>query len=448
MRTRLLAISLSALGACTASGDQVQPKKDEIFFPTGAAVAPNEKVLFVANANSELLYDSGAVWVVDLEKVDSVADAWIASKTVPPDCADSSGRGGPDTDHTETLECDESGYLRTEAGVRIGNFATEIAVQDTHDNTARLIVPTRGDPSVAWVDYKNDVLSCSQSTEGVPLCDDAHRLSFVRNDSALKSLPDEPFSAYADSTGEFAMVTHLTSGSVTLIDSHPNSDAIIADVVDNVFAADPATGLRGSTGVTGKQSGGGSLAYVGSNSEDRIQTFSVGRPVNGASPYLLAGDYFFLDGVGNNAGGSIDTRGMAFSPSGDRMYLVNRRPPSLQIIDTSVDATGFPSNKTIGGTDICREASTLAVMDAGAGERIYVTCFQDGQLYVIDPRGTGSVEDIITVGRGPYSVAVSPSRKKLYVTNFLEDTIAVVDVRPGVPTQNRVVLRIGIPRDL
>jgi DNA-binding beta-propeller fold protein YncE len=73
---------------------------------------------------------------------------------------------------------------------------------------------------------------------------------------------------------------------------------------------------------------------------------------------------------------------------------------------------------------------------------VYLTCFQDGQIYVIDPRDT-IVEDIITVGRGPYAVVGSPTRKRLYVTNFLEDTLAVVDVEPGSATHDRVVLRIG-----
>jgi DNA-binding beta-propeller fold protein YncE len=125
------------------------------------------------------------------------------------------------------------------------------------------------------------------------------------------------------------------------------------------------------------------------------------------------------------------------------MYLINRRPPSLQIYDTSLSTTGYPKNMGIGGTDICRQASELAIMDPGDGERAYVTCFQDGQLYIIDPRGLSMVEDIVLVGRGPYSVVASLSHKKVYVTNFLEDTIAVIDVSPTSKFRNRVVLRIG-----
>ena len=334
-------------------------------------------------------------------------------------------------------------------------FWKELPRTDTGNGTLRLIVPTRGDPSVAWVDWDGTKLSCNPGAEGFALCDEAHRLAYVHNNPDLALLPDEPFDAFAESTrdangqltGGYAVVTHLTTGAVTLIDSPPGGNAIISDVATGLFSADPLTGLRGSTGVAGRAPGaGGDTLYVGSRSEDRIQTFTVGRPINNADPFLLAENYFFLDIVGGNSGSSTDTRGLAFSATGDRMYLVNRRPPSLQIFDTSLGPTGFPRNKGIGATDICRQASTLSVMDAGDGERVYVTCFQDGELYVVDPRGLGSVENIVTVGRGPYAVATAATRKKVYVTNFLEDTIAVVDVSPSSPDHDRVVLRIGEPK--
>src|SRR5262249_41464543 len=132
-----------------------------------------------------------------------------------------------------------------------------------------------------------------------------------------------------------------------------------------------------------------------------------------------------------------------FSPTNNTLYVLNRRPPSLQVFDTSLKPTGFPANIGIGGTDICRQASTLAVLDSGDGERVYITCFQDGNVYIVNPRDGAFVEDILTVGRGPYAVVASPVHKKVYVTNFLEDTIAVIDVAPGSPTRDRVVLRIG-----
>ena len=441
-----LPLVASLLVACTASSSEVAPHPDQLFFPTGAAIAPDGSVLFVANANSDLTFDSGSISVVDLGLVDQMIADWLAN---PASFKDGKSDCTPDTDHVETLVCEEAQFLRTSAGVRIGNFATDIAVQDTGNGTLRLIIPTRGDPSIAWADYTNDALSCSKSSESNALCDDTHRLSYVQNNSSLASLPDEPFMAYADSVGQYAVVSHLTSGAVTLIDSPIGGDAIVTDIKPSVFAPDPLTGLFGSTGVAGKPNGAsGSMVYVGSRSEDRVQMFTVGRPANQAPPFLLEGAYFFLDGVGNNAGGSSDTRGMKFSSKGDQLYLVNRNPASLQVIDTSLDAGGFPRNQTIASTDICRQGSNLAVMDfASAGERAYVTCFQDGQLYVVDPSGSGSVEDVIDVGRGPYAVVGGP-HGRVYVTNFLEDTIAVVDAEPNSATHDRVVLRIGTVRPL
>ena len=61
---------------------------------------------------------------------------------------------------------------------------------------------------------------------------------------------------FADSAGEFAIVTHLSSGplgaAVTLIDSPKAGSAQVADVLYGVFQADPLTGLRGATGVAGR----------------------------------------------------------------------------------------------------------------------------------------------------------------------------------------------------
>jgi YVTN family beta-propeller protein len=470
-----LAAAAAAAG-CTASSDDVRPDPNRIFFPTGLVASPDGTKVFVTNANSDLTYDSGTIGVVPLAEVEAVIGPWLAGGGLtadPPDPDDPSrnvcdvkdGDGNldrrdccaQDADFTETLECDEARflYLTRRQGVRIGNFATDIALQDFDGGRVRLVVPTRGDPSVAWADWDPEAgqLTCDASGGGFQSCDDAHRLSFVHGDADVGPLPEEPFGVFADKVGQFAVVTHLTSGAVTLIDSRRDGLAQIADVQRDVFATDPTTGLRGATSVAGRNpKAPDDIIYVGSRSEDKIQTFTVGRPVNDSPPILLSGSWFFLDAVGNNTmnpnANASDSRGMAFSPTGDRLYLLNRKPPTLQILDTSIGPTGVPRNQVIGVVDVCRQASALAVADPGDGERVYLTCFQDGQIYVIDPRGRGHVEDVITVGSGPYGVAAAADGKRLYVTNFLEDTIAVVDLTPGSPRRNRVVLRIGQPRSL
>jgi len=437
-----------------------------MFFPSGLVVAPAEtpggapNVLFVANANSELRYDSGSINVIDLTKVEAAIDDWTGPNKNANGCT-------PDVDHRETLVCDSRRFMKLtvleqSAAVRIGNFSTDIALQDFTTSTTgvpvvhfRLFVPTRGDPSVAWADYNGDRLSCTGGSDSFALCDDAHRLQTPSDALFGDVIPDEPFDVFADSANGFAIVTHLTNGAVALIDSPADGNAQLADLRLNVFAPDPGTGLRGATGVAGRLQprppggppGVDDIVYVGSRTDNRIQTFTVTQPPSDSPPYLVPGNFFFLDSVGNNGvGNSVDTRGLRMSPDGNRMYAINRRPPSVQVFDTTTGPDGLPRNRATGASDICPEASNLAVADNGNGERVYITCFQDGTVYVVDPRGTSQVEDIITVGRGPFAIAASPVLKKLFISNFLEDTIAVVDVDPASATKDRVVLRIGIPR--
>ena len=172
---------------------------------------------------------------------------------------------------------------------------------------------------------------------------------------------------------------------------------------------------------------------------------TVARPADDL-PFLVSNGFFFLNGVGGGSdvgGTSEDSRGIVFGSDGDRAYLVNRTPPSLQVFDTSLGRDGVPQNRLIGSTDICRKATAVVIAETGAGDRAYVTCYATGELYSIDPRGATSVEATTLVGRGPIASAVAPSRRLLLIANFLDNSIAVVDIDPISPSAYHVVLRIG-----
>jgi YVTN family beta-propeller protein len=447
-RWSILPLAL-ALAACTANSEEVRPRAQDIFFPTGATISPDQAYLFITNANSELRYDSGSVGVVDLQEVDRIAGDWVANQTVPAGCQ-------IDVEHRETLNCDDGGapapnFVLADAGIRIGNFASAVAVQQLMSGALRLIIAVRGDPSITWADFVGGRLTCSSEVL-FPLCDEEHRLNHLRDIEDL-TIPDEPFQVFVDSRSGFAAVTHLTSGSVTLVDTPPaptpdNPTGIpkLTDIIGGLFDADQ-NGARGAAGVAGRSPNGtgADIVYVTSRTEDRVQMLTV-QPGGPYGAIFVPGNFFFLDGVGANNGGSSDTRYAQFDATGDRLFLVNRQPPSLQVYDTSLDQTGFPRNEFLAATDLCREASNMAVADVGDGTKAFVTCFRDGEVYVIDPDPNPEVEAIVTVGRGPFGVAVSEARHKLYVTNFLDDTIAVVELDPESGLRYQVILRIGVPR--
>lgn len=433
-----IAGAVALLAGCPASSEDVRPPADQIFFPSGLRVAPDESVMFVANNNSDLRYDSGTVAVIDLDRVDALVDAWLTTGAGPAGSACEVERS-----LAAVLECDETDSLIADAAVRTGNFATELGLQSLASGDLRLFVAVRGDPSVTWIDYNASArnLDCGGSG-ALPACADANRLSQLRDDLELPSISDEPFGVYVDSDNGYAMVTHLTAGTVTLIDS-PSDGAppLLADAIGGLFAPDPSTGARGAVGVAGRTPGDeDGLVYVTSRSEDRVQMLYVNRPANGL-PRIVPSEHFFLNGVFP----SDDSRGIAFDESGDRAFLVNREPPMLQVLDTSLGADGFPRNEMTRAVEICRNAANLAYVAGPRGERVYVSCFSTGEVWVIDPEA-GRVESIIEVGRGPFALAAAPGRERLYVANFLEDTIAVIDLTGGAITQNRVVLRLGIPR--
>ena len=443
---RMIGLGL-ALAGCTAASEEVRPPASGLFFPTGISVSPSEEYLFVNNANSELRYDSGSVSVLDLGEIDRVADGWIASATIPPGCHQ-------DTDHRETLVCNEDPdsdddlpappFILAEKGVRVGNFASAMAVQDRTGGQLRLWLGVRGDPSITYVDWDGQRLGCGGDTV-FPLCDEEHRLTAIHGDPDFGTIADEPFQIFVDSVLQFAVVTHLTTGTVTLVDTPLDRPPVLADVLTGLFQAD-ANNARGAAAVAGRtpQGPGDDIVYVTSRTEDRVQMLTVAR--DAISAFFVPSNYFFLDVAGGNTGGSSDTRYAAFVDGGDRLLLVNRAPPSLQVYDTSLDETGFPSNTPIAAGDVCIAASNMAVVDVGDGERAYISCHSDGEVYVMDPSPTPQVDAIVSVGRGPFGVAASATRQKLYVTNFLEDTIAVVELAPDSPRRYQVVLRIGEPR--
>jgi len=70
---------------CTATGDEVSPPVDQLFFPSGLALAPGavagdpEPAMFVVNSNSELRYDTGTITSIDVAVADALIDEWLAS---------------------------------------------------------------------------------------------------------------------------------------------------------------------------------------------------------------------------------------------------------------------------------------------------------------------------------------------------------------------------------
>jgi DNA-binding beta-propeller fold protein YncE len=419
----------------------VRPPDHQLYFPTGLVISPDEGTLFAISANSDLRFDSGTLVSIDVAEVAALVDEWLAAPggVVPADRANCT----PDQGFPITLICDECELIAPERTVRIGNFATELKIQELDSGALRLFLAVRGDPSVTYIDVTDGLPDCNDRSDALfAECDDDHRLVQLRDNDDLITIPDEPFGLFVDGVNGYAMVTHLSNGAVSLVDApRDGAPPVISDALGGIFQRDPNTGAIGAVGVAGRLPGTeNDRVYVTSRSEARVQTLLVSR--SAGLPTIVAGEFFFL----NRVLPSDDARDIAFTDDGARAFIINRDPPMLQVIDTSISETGVPRNELEGAIELCRQASVIELADAGAGTRLYVACFQDGQVWAINPTGL-AVESIIDVGRGPQFLASAPSQGLLFVSNFRENSIGVIDIRPGSPTENRVVLRIGRTND-
>ena len=119
-------------------------------------------------------------------------------------------------------------------------------------------------------------------------------------------------------------------------------------------------------------------------------------------------------------------------------------------VDRSADAEGKPYNRAVAVVETCTGATEMHLHDAGRGPRLYVVCFEAGQIYVLDTAPL-SVAGIINVGRGPTTMVLPPKgaeydQTKVYVAGFSDNNVSVIDLAPGSQTENRVVQRIGFPQ--
>lgn len=363
----------------------------------------------------------------------------------------------------------------------------------------RLWTPVRGDPSITYIHViKTPRTSTSPSTvtlncggdsrnQDGPLgnCDtqrisqrDLHgdmRNAPTPNPDTLRPLAPEPFGISLNqcdvgltsvpecSSGQtpFAHlgVTHLTTGQVSLIDANtfsPSSirgmpeptERVVLDVGGPVITVQ--SGPVGAFAIAPRLSGDrNTYWYVTSRASSTIASFLVNQANNISITF----------GFGVSAGpfgSGDDVRGVVFDEDGGRGFFLDNRPPALFVVDTRLEpSTGLPRNQVVDIVPVCLGASHLEIrsfLDAGRRvTRAYVACFTAGQLMVIDA-DLGTVIAVTNIGQGPFDLAFNfgpgmpePSRRRAYVSNYVDTTISVVDLEPGSLTENRVIATIGIP---
>jgi DNA-binding beta-propeller fold protein YncE len=466
-----IAVLASTLAAgCSFGESGVSPPLDGLFFPTGMAVDPTGGWLFVVNSNSDLRYNAGTVAAVDVVKVaeDRARTDWGAcpSAGYRPGASNSSRFCCYDFHDPTVLNCDERGYVASGATVRIGSFGSMLLISGGANNAPdrRLFVSVRSEPSVTFIDARVNgrevELRCLADGAGraSPFCDDSHKVRVGEDPVGILKLPEEPYAMAMDEALGALYVSHGMRG-VSVIDLCASRPSLVS-VTSQVFLNSVREAV--STLVVPQPGNPAAPVYALGRYylEDRpaeIQSLYLRggeQPCAGGQPRrleLVPGDSFFPSAFFPSG---MDIRGLVMSADNRRAYVLHRNgipsyardnPPALIEVDRSLDAQGRPVNRTVEVVEICSGATELHQHDAGRGPRLYVPCFESGQVYVVDPR-LMEVSAVINTGRGPTTLAFSPSDPAVaYLVGFSDNNISVLDLRPGSPNENKVVQRIGFP---
>jgi len=398
------------------------------------------------------------------------------------------------------LNCNERAYVRADATVQIGSFGGVAAIQtyqqDPNDPDSglvrRIFTVVRAEPSITFVDVTDSGDSVHMRCNGPrqdadpqlrnPFCDDNWRVRRPGGAATTDNvLPEEPHSLVLDQKLGILYVSHLTitvnrqvvGGGISTIDIggpldplapnviigglvDPRTPNVINSIARVVF---PTSAAQGVTALTLNHPGDPNepiYAVARASPDITGMVLQCGQHCDPNEPpprdlSLVPGEQvtssvFLPSGT--------DVRGFLLSPDGNEAYVLHRNSPdvttstdpaALVVLDRGPDQNGEPSNRPSAILEICSGANQMQFHNAGRGNLLYITCFEGGQIYVVDPQAL-LVVAIIEAGHGPTALTFSPTDPTIaFVADYADNNVAVIDLEPGSPTEYMVVQGLGFP---
>jgi len=367
------------------------------------------------------------------------------------------------------LNCDDRPYADSTSTVRIGSFGTAPVLQTFvrgGQRVDRLFFAVRADPSVTFVDATTEagrsVLRCS-GTVGSPViasknpqCSGDFRVEAGVLEGSQVDLPEEPFDLHIDPILSVLYVGHLVGGisSLDICGAELDIQPRLAGVLASAYS-----GTVGAGGVTSTVP-----SLPGDPTAPVFTTARVGFSLGqvylreggnlGQCSKLAARDFTLVGAAPKAATAFIprggDTRGLVYQPELGRAFILHHNTPGnpaalsrVRLVTGARGESEFAPEESI---DVCAGPSQLLLHETGRGSRLFITCFDSGQVYVVEPESM-VVTNEIDVGRGPSMLLFDENNRDFaYVTGFIDNNVSVIDLRINSPTEARVVQRIGFPR--
>jgi YVTN family beta-propeller protein len=395
------------------------------------------------------------------------------------------------------INCNDPQFIQADATVEIGSFGGAVKMQSfaTADGAAlpvrRLFVAVRAEPSITYADVtvqddgtgrKRASMRCTgphgpdaPGQAANAFCDDNWRVRRPGGTTLGDVLPEEPYALSLDPTSQSLFVGHLTvsannqvlGGGVSSLDIcdpqiEPWRQSPDSTLDPNGYEPVHFAGLAHhaflptslSQAVAGLSPGNGTAkvyatARYSTAVSGMVFQFPVPATCDPASPRdltLVPGEHFLAPAFAPNGG--VDVRGIVFE--GNRAFVLHRNDTmanaaAIEVLDRTPLPDGTPSNSPIAVLQVCNGPTVLQrAPDAAQRNRLFVTCYDDGRIYIIDTKALVVTAEI-EAGTGPTSLVFSNDGNVGYVASFADSHLSLIDLRPGSRTENRVVMRIGLP---
>jgi hypothetical protein len=491
------AAAVLGIASCAPQISARPPPFGSFYFPSGiwyqqflAADGSSADYLYVANANYDKRYDSGSLAAVGLSSVPGLpAIGANLSASAPAQLADL----GADFAQVfiQSFAGEMGAYVRQTAGRRLLHDCP--ADGPLQDCPIRLFVPTRAEGDLLEiVDALGSSLTCLNG--GTNCVDPSLSLTSMENTSLGKPRASEPSgvavmseaqctgSANDPCNGE-VVVTHLKAA-----DSPPKSNNYLETYVVRLTASNPLidTSLppNGSFVSLGYTINGAPLtssvalgkryAYLSSRYLSTLGTmvFALDRQkLDQANPPLY-------DSFLEVSYQTLESRGVGIGKNETRLYVAGRSPDSL-VIANVVDSTGDipvmhvaraiavpdgPNQVTVIPRQQCagrlEMASVACIAQPGCvarGDLVVVTSSTAGAVSIYDDDAGRLVAQVNGIGQQPFGIAVQPNgscrdpsgrtdrptQARIFVSNFGDGRIAVVDVDVARPDRATLVAHLG-----
>ncbi len=439
---RATAIFLLFLGiGCDQSGEPPPPAR--LNFPIAIGISPDQQVLFIANSNFDLAFNSSSLQAYSLSVLNDSLDAQACSEDVADRCGVIPVEDA--RDDLASLDIEPiSGLLLSE--VYIGSYASGMGVGTRAGGGHRVYLPVRSDANLTFVDVDTSGrLSCGEgfAAPGAPYaCTDAFRQG---NDETATvrsiELPSDPVGIHVGPLSDvvtgggavlpeanYVMLAHRDGRASLFFDEEAGFDVAprlihtIAGLPRELvgLTVDPVTKMAWAPSAFVPLVGRVGVAFDGAVDEpDRSFLFNAGDLV--------------VRGIDTGRSGVGDTRAVRFDPRPDvrRAYILSRLPRAMLTVDID-DSVGELSLTGIVELGLGPSRFEVSHFEAEGRTLAFVSCFDAGDLYVIDV----DLQRLIGIARGiggPFEIAidsVTPGRRRIYVLDFRQSVVRVLDLEP------------------